>query len=279
MYKYLSMATLLVLGQLPSTIEAAIPIKWTINYSEEIPISDLHPYDLIILDDQVGTIASPLKKQGKEVLSYLSLGEISDTRPYFREAKRQNLFLHENPNWPGSYAVDLRNPAWKKMLIHKIIPKILESQFTGLFLDTLDTPLYLEVIEPEKYKGMKEAAINLIKSIRKHFPHIKLMLNRAYEILPEAAPYIDSELAESLYTTYDFAEKKYQMVSEEEYNETLALLEEVKKNNPQLKIFVLNYWDPEDVQTIRKIYEMDRKNGFHPYVSTVDLLQIIPEPQ
>ena len=40
----------------------------------------------------------------------------------------------------------------------------------------------------------------------------------------------------------------------------------------------LDYWDPQDTEGIGRIYEEQRKNGFFPYVATIDLKQIIREP-
>lgn len=268
-----------ILGLLPSRSEAQAPSKkWAINYSDQVNTAELEPYDLIILDSRVGSIVPELKKENKEVFAYLSLGEVSNERSYFNEAKANNLLLNENPNWPGSYVVDLRNPLWSEMLVGEIIPKILKKNFTGLFLDTLDTPLYLEETKPEKYRGMSQAAITLVQTLRKKFPNIKLMLNRSYKILPDVAPFVNDVLAESLYSKYDFSRNKYTLVPPEEYNHSISLLQNLKKQHPHLEIYVLDYWNPKDPDTIRNIYSLQRKWGFFPYVSTVDLMQITPEP-
>lgn len=278
MLKKTVMAILIGLGIIPSKGDTAHLQKWAIDYSKSINISELKPYKIIILDSDVDPIVESLRKENKEVFAYLSLGEISNNRSYFNMAKQHDFLLKENPNWPGSYVVDIRNPNWTKILIEAIIPDILQRKFSGLFLDTLDHPIYLEQTNPQKYEGMTKAAINLVKLIHTSYPDIKLMLNRAFNILPEVAPYINIELAESIYSNYDFSQKKYHLTPTEEYKQQRAALKKIQKKNPQLQIFTLDYWSPDDPDMIREIYKMHREEGFSPYVSTVDLMQIMPEP-
>ena len=52
-----------------------------------------------------------------------------------------------------------------------------------------------------------------------------------------------------------------------------------KRRNSKLEIFTLDYWDPADPAGIARIYREQRDNGFEPYVSTVELDRIIPEPE
>src|SRR3990172_5248627 len=49
-------------------------------------------------------------------------------------------------------------------------------------------------------------------TIRLHYPTIKIMMNRAYEILPEVEQSIDMELGESVFADYDAKAKTYRLV-------------------------------------------------------------------
>ena len=49
--------------------------------------------------------------------------------------------------------------------------------------------------------------------------------------------------------------------------------------NPRLSLHTLDYWDPADVAGVRAIYDLQRANGFSPYVATVELDRLIPEPR
>ena len=46
----------------------------------------------------------------------------------------------------------------------------------------------------------------------------------------------------------------------------------------ELPILSLDYWDPEDAESVRRIYRRQRQLGHHPYVATHLLDRIIPEP-
>lgn len=254
------------------------PIKWTIYFHENLPEKVYDPYSLVILEPDQRPNVSMLLESGKTVLGYLSLGEISKDRPYYEAAQKQGILLQKNQNWPDSRMVDVRNPLWTERVIDELVPKILFQHFSGLFLDTLDNPPYLESKDPAAFKGMKESAVALIKTLRLHFPTIYIMMNRGLELLPEVAKDINAVLAENILTEHDFKTNKQVMVPEKTYLELVKRLHEAKQLNPQLEIFSLDYWNPEDKAGIKKIYDTQRKQGFHPYVATIYLDKIIPEP-
>jgi len=159
------------------------------------------------------------------------------------------------------------------------VPGILEQGFQGLFLDTLDDPSELERRSPAAYRGMSAAAVALVKALRQAFPSIKIMMNRGYDILPEVTGVIDMELGESVYATYDFSRKAYHLAPAKDYQQQVRALKQAKKLNPALGIYSLDYWDPTDRIGIRRIYREERANGFEPYVSTIELNQVIKEPR
>ena len=163
-------------------------------------------------------------------------------------------------------------------MIEELIPVILHKGFDGLFLDTLDDPPYLENLDSKKYSGMTRGGVNLVKAIRHHYPNIKIMVNRGYELLEDIAEDIDMVLGECVFADYDFKTKTYQRVSEEEYRQQVAILTSLKDKFPHLEIFTLDYWNPDDMAGIAEIYRQQRNNGFRPYVATVELDRIVPEP-
>lgn len=212
------------------------------------------------------------------VLGYLSLGEVQRDRGWFREVQGMGILLGENPNWPGSYYVDVRNAEWPTLVKAKLVPAILAQGFHGVFLDTLDDPLELERRDPENRRGMAEAAIRLVRDLRRNFPCMTIMMNRAYAMLPAVAGSIDIALGESVYGTFDFQSRAYRPVPAAEYREQVRLLQQARARRPSLRICSLDYWDPADRDGIRRIYRLQRANGFDPYVATVGLDQIVKEP-
>jgi polysaccharide biosynthesis protein PelA len=252
--------------------------KFAVYYSDQAPIEHFSNYQLLVLDRKYHPPLQPLAEKGKMLLGYVSLGEIETTSPYFEVLKRHGLVLEENKNWPGSHFADLRDPLWHKIVIENIIPAVLRDGFNGVFFDTLDSPLEMERRDPAKYGGMSEAAIRLIEAVRLHYPQAKIMVNRAYPILPRIAPKIDMVLGESMLSDYDFDKKTYVRVTDVLYQQQVPWLEEAKRHNPGLKIYTLDYADTKDQKAIADIYRQQRAKGFIPYVASIELDELVDEP-
>jgi polysaccharide biosynthesis protein PelA len=258
---------------------AEVPIHWAVYYSDRAGIEELLGFDLLILDSDTHPHLQPLLARNKIILGYLSLGEAEDYRSYFAEVKADGILLDENQNWKGSHLVDLRDEKWVRRVVHQIIPDIVRQGFNGLFLDTLDNAVELERRDPLKFAGMKSAAAALVSAIRAQHPALKLMINRGYELLPLLDQHVEMVLGESVFATYDFASKKYRPTPRDEYLDQVRLLHEARQRHPNLMVFTLDYWNPEDSAGIRRIYRTERANGFHPYVATIKLDRIVREPR
>ncbi len=249
-------------------------IPFAIYYGTEKTPDDFKSYDLIVFDKDYHINFKTLSNAGKTVLGYLSLCEITKTDSYYDEIKNKNLFLSKNEVWKSD-KIDIRKKEWVKYIIDEAIPKILHNNFDGIMIDTIDTAIALENSDPVKYKGMKQQAINLIKAIRYNFPQIKIMINRGYELHSKIIDDVDMILGESVYTTYDFKSKKYIKRTEEDYKYQVEKLKAAKTANPKIEIFTLDYWNEEDRNEIKKIYQIEDENEFNPFVSTIDLKNLI----
>lgn len=253
-------------------------LRWAVYYASDAPVEAFAPYDILVLDAEYHPPLQPLRARGKTLFGYLSLGEAGQHQAHFEVLKREGLLVRESAVWKGSWAIDIRDPRWTRRVIEELIPDILRQGFDGLFIDTLDSSLALETGDSKAWSGMAEAAIALVRTIKRHYPHVQVMLNRAYPLLPELAGDIDIVLGESVYARHDARTKTYALVPEGEYLAQVDLLKGARKRNPDLRVFTLDYWRTDDADMIRKIYALQRKNGFHPYVSTVKLNHVIPEP-
>jgi uncharacterized protein (TIGR01370 family) len=251
--------------------------SWIVYYGMTADPAALASYDVIVLDPNFSDPIAPLSARGAIVLSYLSVGEVSSTGPYFSKLKPKAL-LQEDPNWPGSFAVDLRNRSWRNLLIDKVIPGLLKRGFSGLFLDTLDSAAHLEQVDAVRYRGMRSAAIDVVGAIRRAFPSIAIIMNRGYALLPDVCDKIDAVAAESLITTYNFKTRSAQFTEADELARHLGLLRPAHDCPQPIPIFSLDYWDPQDPASARKIYERERALGHSPYVGTILLDQVVPEP-
>jgi uncharacterized protein (TIGR01370 family) len=252
--------------------------KWVVYYGDRLPVKEFFPFQLVVMDTQHHIPLEGFRENNMTILGYINLGEIEERQHIFKDPLIKQFLLQENPHWKGSYFVDLRHKAWVKLVIEELIPQTLFAGFDGIFIDTLDNAEFLEQTDPEKFKGMKEAAGNLIKTIRYHYPGIKIMVNRAYYLLPVIGDIINMELGESVYTTYNFKTKEYEFVSTEDYQLQVEILQKAKKDFKNLQVFTLDYWNPKDKEMYKNIYKLQRDNGFTPYVSTLSLDTVITEP-
>lgn len=217
------------------------PERFVVYYGEALPSERFLPYDLIVFDSQKSPALRPLMNRNKILLGYLSVGEAEQYRHDYKRIKEMGALLSENPAWPGHYIVDIRNQQWVKYLIEVKIPEILHKNFDGLMLDTLDSALYLWQQDKQKYAGMDKAAVNLLATIRKHYPKVKIMLNRGFHVLPEVAPFIDMVLAESIMVNFKNDSKEPQYFPESVTQEYAAIIEQAKKKNSELKVYSLDY--------------------------------------
>ncbi len=255
-----------------------VPKRWVVYYGENLPQSHYEPYQVVVLEPDQHPEIMLLLEQGKTVLGYISLGEVSKDRSYFNEVKNQGLLFEKNNNWPDSYFIDLRRKEWTERVIQELIPNILFQRFSGIFIDTIDNAEAMEKNNPAKYGGMMKAAINLIKTIRLHFPQIKIMLNRGFALLPEFNDELDMVLAEEIFAEHNFTTGKNKVGNQAVYMELVEELKAAQKKNPKMEVYTLDYWDPKDPDGIKLIYKAQRKQGFIPYVATIKLNEIIPEP-
>ncbi|MCB1738625.1 MAG: endo alpha-1,4 polygalactosaminidase [Gammaproteobacteria bacterium] len=251
---------------------------WVVYYAAELPITVFDPYELVVFDSDAHPPLQGLKERNKTVLGYLSLGEVEGNRDWFDAVRGEGLLIQENPVWKGSWFVDVRDRRWTRRVIEDLVPRILHRGFDGIFLDTLDNPAHLERTDPKRYAGMTEAAARLVRSIRRHYPDIVIMQNRGYELLPEVGGQIDAVLGESVFADYDFDTKRYQRVPDALYREQVGILKDAQRRYPELDVYTLDYWDPEDAAGLTAIYAEQQANGFRPYVATVELDRVVMEP-
>jgi uncharacterized protein (TIGR01370 family) len=262
-----------------SAAHAAAQTRWAAFYGQHAAAATLADFSVLVFDSDSHPTLAPLNADGKVLLGYLSLGEVASYRSYYPAMRAQGLLLGENDNWKGSFFVDIRDRRWFDRVLDTLVPEILQQGFAGVFLDTLDNASHLERVDPRAYRGMSTAAAALVLAIRARYPHITIMLNRAYELLPAVERHIDYVLGESVYADYDFVTKRYRLVPHALYEQQVRLLHAARQRRPQLQVFTLDYWDPADAAGVARIYAEQRKNGFHPYVSTVELDRVVPEPR
>jgi polysaccharide biosynthesis protein PelA len=235
-------------------------------------------YDLAVLDSDIDAEMEHLRRPGSVLLGYLSLGEVHGGRSYASELEREGLLYDLNPNWPEARLLDMRSARWHERVVEQLVPAILARGFDGLFFDTLDNAEALERRDPARFAGMVAGAADLVRAVRRRFVEIPIMINRGYAVLPHIAQQFDMLLGESVYATFDAGAHAYRLVPEAGYAWQVERMRVAWRSDRRLRLFSLDYWNPEDREGIARIYAAQRANGFAPYVATPDLTRIVPEP-
>lgn len=253
-------------------------VPWAVYYGSTAPPGAFSAYSLVVLDPNYPFPIADVAACDAMTLGYISVGEFSSTGRFASQLADKAGLVSENPNWPGSFVVDVRASSWRRFIVETVAPQVLAQGFSGLFLDTLDSALHLEALDPVRYRGMREAAVSLLASIRQRHGDIPIMMNRGYPILGDVAATIDAVLAESLVTTYDFSTRRYAFVTDDLVASHATLLEPARAMTPPMPVFSLDYWDPDDTDGIRAIYARERAMGHTPYVATILLDRVVLEP-
>jgi uncharacterized protein (TIGR01370 family) len=261
----------------PATVEKKGYDPFMVFYGDKIPF-DLNPYALLVLEHGETAKALLARQPNSTFLCYLSLAEVHSGRPYYADLVSEGIIGKANPNWPDANFVDLRSPSWHKRVLHELIPKIVDTGYHGIFIDTLDSAEYQETHDPARCQGMVAASADLIRSIRARFPSLLIMINRGYGTIPHLVGQFDMLLGESVRTTFDSSRKAYRRVSDPDLQWQRRHMIEARRRDKKLQLFSLDYWDPSDLQGLSKIYAEERADGFIPYIATPDLTTIVPEP-
>ena len=252
--------------------------SWGIDYSPSTDPATAERFGLLVLEPDFKRPLAPLRAAGTRLIGYISLGEVNMARPFAAALSGAGALRGQNPNWPEARYVDVRHDAWHALVLDRLVPAILAKGFDGIFMDTLDNAEALEHQGPAENKGMIAGAARLVGAIRNRFPGIIIMMNRGYALLPDVVSQIDALLAEAMASRWSFAQKRYEMTSPADWEWQAAKLRQAKKANSALEVMTLDYWDPSDPATVTSLYAKERAAGFQPYVATLALDRLLPEP-
>lgn len=254
-------------------------LAWGVDYGANTSPPVARAFELLVLEPDHDRPIAPLRGPMAQLPGYISLGEVDRTRPFVGTLDKAGALKGTNPNWPAARSADLRHPAWRAMVLDQLIPGILAKGFDGIFIDTLDSAEAIERADKDVNSGMVQAGIALLADIRARFPGIVVMLNRAYAPLPAAAPHIDYLLGEAMSSKWNFAAKRYELTTQEDWDWQASHLRAARQANPALVLTTLDYWDPRDHPAVAGLYQRERASGFNPYVATIALDQLLPEPK
>ena len=276
-------ATALTLGFRSRSDATARPpatgaLRWGVDYGAATDPVLARACALLVLEPHHARPIAPLRGPGSILLGYVSFGEVEHSRPYFVGLEKAGALKAANPNWPDARLADLRHPAWRAAVLDRLVHAILALGYDGIFIDTMDNAEAMERQDPVANRGMVAAGVSLIAAVRARFPKIRIMLNRGYALLPEIAPKIDYLLGEAMASRWNFTAKRYDVLSDSDWAWQAGRLRAAQARNPALTLTTLDSRDPADTKQVAALYARERAAGFSPYVATLALDRLMPEP-
>ncbi|RAR48468.1 endo alpha-1,4 polygalactosaminidase [Flavobacterium lacus] len=223
-------------------------------------------YNYVILEEKnfKKEEISLLKKNNKNVLAYISLGEVNSNAIHYNLLK--NRTLGKNNNW-NSYYLNLKDKSTPVVLM-SLIKKVLDKGFDGLFLDNIDN---FSSFGPQF--SQRNDLIELIKRIKKTYPNHTLVQNSGLELIPDTKNFIDSILFESVATDFSFIDNLYKL---RENSDFLERLKNIKKLSTTYKIPVLLIEYADNKLLYDQIIKRLSSTNFEYFIGKIDL-QAIPD--
>lgn len=247
--------------------------SWICFYGSSFP-SNIRDYDLYVLARTGHPDISPLKQKGSIVVGYVSAGEINMHDESFAKVPK-DILLEENKDWEGAHRVDIRSVKWHSVVLNELVPSALKEGFDGIFIDTIDTALYLE--NEKGLKGSVESAVSLIRKIRQRHPGIVILLNNGLFLVDKVGDAIDALVVEDVYTLYDFKTKRYSMASDEWTKERLGPIDSFRERFAK-PVLSLDYLSGRNKRAVSLVAKRARSDGLVPYISDIGLKTVYFHP-
>jgi len=201
--------------------------NYLVNYAGDAVIdSELAmyaDYDAIVLEPASDVVSVQTLRNIRELnaetflIGYISIGE---TREIIRDANGQPLDIYftdangdplENLNW-HSYYIDANKQLWRDMVIDELLPAIYAKGYDGVFLDTVDTSIFVDASRNIDFSASSAGMATLINDMKTAFPDKKIIMNRGFHLLNgtgdslDVSGSIDGLMFESFTTTWASSE-------------------------------------------------------------------------
>lgn len=211
---------------------------------EQLPSVDQSPqnYNLLIVESDHYTKAQvdTLKQHNKNVLAYISLGEVNKNRWYYPLLEEQG-FLGTNENWDSPY-LNLADSTTRAILLDRVIPNIMKKGFDGLFLDTVD-----DVAPYTKRSHLQPYMVDLIRQINRKHAQTVIIQNAGLFLLDKTHSLVDGVLVEDVATSYDFKNNRYRLRPKDSYRERVNTLNGYKAEY-NLPFLVVDFANTESLK-------------------------------
>ena len=224
-------------------------------------IDKLKDYQTVVIDAEHFTKEDikKLKKAGKTVYTYLSIGSLEDYRSYYKAYK--HLALSKYDGWEGEEWVDVSDKSWQKLML-KRAKEFKNKGVDGFFIDNAD--VYYEYKKPKIYKGL----VKILTDIRKL--NTKLIINGGDVFVSkylkenkDLKKIADGVNQEGVFTTLVEDKKKGKEIT----GYYLKYLKKLSKKGIHIYLTEYIVEDHKDDELEDKIADYCEKRGWNYYIS------------
>lgn len=194
-------------------------------YGHTLPANELQAFDIAVVMPNKSIDPKQYNSKNSELFAYVNTGETDNEAPYLSLPKQ--CIIGRNKAWKANI-VDQRESACRSYYLHNIIKPLWSSGYKGIFLDTLDS-YQLTLKSKQQQAAYVNGLVKLIQQIKQHFPQIKIILNRGFELLPQIHGDVYAVAAESLFRGWNQASKKYVAVSQNDRTWLMNKFKEARK--------------------------------------------------
>ena len=245
-----------------SSVSASAPnIAW--YYGDKPPVGQLRAFDAVVVEPGHGFDPTQFKTPSTQWLAYVSLGEVTPERGWFKALPKAWL-LGDNAAW-ASRVVDQAQPEWPAFYVDHVIKPLWDKGYRGFFLDTLDS--YQLVAKDDASRAAQEAGmVRVIRAIKARYPDAKLIFNRGFEILPQVHDQVYAVAFESLYRGWDQGAKHYKEVNDADRAWLMGQARRIR-DEYHLPVISIDYCPPADRACARDTAKRIKAQGLVPYVT------------
>jgi cysteinyl-tRNA synthetase, unknown class len=232
----------------------------------------------------------------KLIVSYLSIGEAEDYRPYWQASWNTNppsWLSGSNPEWPDNFKVKYWDPAWQKIMFD-YVDKIIAGGFNGLYLDIIDGFQYWEEVAPGTGINYAQEMASFVAALDAHATQKLQQMGdtRDFVIIgqngeelidnPTYLAHIDGLAKEDLRFYYpNGSESSFKPVPNGWYDGSVPFLQ--KAEAAGVEVFVVEYMTQARQTQYGTMMQAEidylRSQGIPIYISEDrDLTQIYPQP-
>ena len=224
-------------------------------------------YGLVVVDGEGVTAAQVrrLRRGGRIVLGYLSVGTIENYRSWYPRAKAYTL--DPDANWPGEWFADTSKAGYRTLIAGSVAPMILRKGLDGLFLDNVDMV--------EQHRAQRAGMFRLVRMLRARLDagrHRYLFAQNGEDVIGPIVRSLDGWNREDVTTAYDFGAQRYAPATADDQAAALAALRRMSRRG--LLVTATDYTANGDTGAFQEAVSAACAAGALPFVSDIGLRRI-----